>query len=127
MLSSILLAEGLPAFEKITPIAGVVLECENIDSSDCNEQAILDAANYIPLQFLSSKRNEASHLLAYKHREKIFDWGESWDIFDFKLINLETSEIEFSTSTINKFHSKRPSHWTIQDFFSFLGKHAIKK
>jgi len=120
-------------YQKITPIKGIILLCEGITEAECFDTLIIKEANAsrIKLLFRSNLRailderrlqrsgmteiesNKeigkllgASHLLLYKTSLAKADMGSTRLSCDFKLININTSEIEYGTTTFDETNIK---------------------
>lgn len=121
-------------YQKITPIKGIILLCEGLTEAECMDFRILPETNRSRIKFLfrsnlrailderklqSSGMTEiesnkeigkllgASHLLLYKTTfYKRGDTGDHTLMCDFKLININTSEIEYSTTTVDETNIK---------------------
>ncbi len=147
---------------KITPIKAIILLCETGNAIECSDVPLMSEINRSPIKFLfrsdlksilsekslqlsglteiESNKNigkllGASHLLFYKLHE--LDTGKGYPLimYEFKLININTSEVELMKTTIDglqrSFNDKRVENrfdkrGTIECFFETLNRHSSK-
>jgi hypothetical protein len=143
-------------YQKITSIKGIILLCEGLTEAECFDTLIIQEANTsrIKLLFRSNLRailderklqssgmteiesNKeigkllgASHLLLYKTLLTKGDMGSTRLSCDFKLININTSEIEYGTTTFDDTNIKQRGIDVLNStrgFFIILGQFREK-
>ncbi len=141
--------------KKITPIKGILLLCDPTKVfSTCEDRYILTYINSTKIKFLTRDHLEAvlkeqslqqsgltdnqksiqigkilgaSHILLYSGGLNTEEKATLALWYQFKLVNVETSEIEYTTETYDPDDSIKKSldPKNLRNFFKILNKHAI--